>query len=299
MKKISVLFLFSLIFIFASCGQKNSYRAETAPSERVVTTNGMMKKSSVMKLSDSMEYDAAYEEQSGSEAESVSERKIIQTGNIHIQVPDFDEVTDLLENLVKNYKGYVVSSYSYTSEISMTIRVPCDAFDAVMTEIGNFGKVTYSNRSAQDVTESYYDLESRINTKKILKEKLEGYLKQSASLKDLLEVERQLNDVVSELESMEGRMRRLSNQIEYSTVNICLKLPQGYDDAGFVWPDMKEKLSSVGINIVYFFSGFLGFIIYIAAYGIPVIALLAVLYWLLFGRIGLLIRLFKVLSKKK
>ena len=54
----------------------------------------------------------------------------------------------------------------------------------------------------------------------------------------MLEIERQLNEVESELESIEGRMKRLTNQIEFSTISLNFTLPVGKTENGFVFPDL-------------------------------------------------------------
>lgn len=226
------------------------------------------------------------------------ERKLIKNGYVNLSIDSMNDIEQKVQTFAKSYGGYITNTYTSENNYSAQIKVPCNYFEDAMNNAGTLGEVKSRSQNANDVTDEYYDLDSRINSKRILKEKLEGYLKKAESIKDLMEIENQLNIVVSDLESMEGRMKRLSNQIDYSTIDINAYLPTGYIDTGYNWPDLKESFRELGVNIVNFFAKFLVFIIYLVIYGLPIVGLVAVLYWLLFGKIGLLVKLFKKIGKK-
>ena len=165
-----------------------------------------------------------------------------------------------------------------------------------MNSTGNFGILNSRSISTDDVTENFYDLETRLNTRKILQQKLSGYLKDAKNISDLLEIERQLNNVTSEIESMEKQFRRLSNQIEFSTISISCTLPPNTTDTGFITPDFSEDFKDFAYNALQFISDFGICILYILVIGIPLVLLIAVLYWVCFGKIGLIRKLFDKLK---
>jgi len=286
MKKITkiIISLFTAA-LFVSCGN-TTYKAAVSP-----VVNSKMRTANVALESavyDMAEDSVAYE----------TERKLIKTGHITIELETLSESENITSAFAKSFGGYVTNSSSWTNSFNATVKVPADHFDEAMTAAGELGKLKYRSVNNQDVTDEYYDLETRLNTKKTMQKKLESYLSQAKNLSDLLEIERQLNDVTSEVESMEGRMKRLSNQIDYATIEININLPSGYNNDGFEWPDLGEKFRDFGSNFVNFLANGLMFIFYIVVFGIPVIALAALLFWLLFGRIGLLRKLFSKLRKK-
>ena len=311
MKKINILFISVIALLLISCGAKNSFNSfveEPAAMRSVVTGTGFnASKKSVSNskfASKAMEaipmYDYAEEcEADGEISLEYYERKLIKTGNVNLEVDSFDNIEDLLSEFVAAYKGYItdttLNEYSYYA----TIKIPAVSFEDAMSSLGNLGKIKYKSENSRDVTEEFYDLESRLETKKILKEKFESYLKKANDMKELLEIEKQLNEVIADLDAMESHMKRLSGEIEYSTIYINMNLPVGYVDSGYNWPDMGEKMGAIGYNLVNFLAGFLMVVIYSLIFGIPVIAAAALLYWLLFGKVGLLIKLFKALSKRK
>ena len=97
---------------------------------------------------------------------------------------------------------------------------------------------------------------------------------------------------------MEGSMRRLSGQIDYSTINVELQLPYRTTDQGFQWPNLSNGVRRFLSNLVDFFVGLITALLYVVICGVPIVAIIAFFYWLLFGKVGLLKKIFRNLSKK-
>ena len=302
MKK-SFLIISTLLSIFLfSCGSKSYSGATKQASYREVDGAVNLKSTKMVMTDEAVVENAVFQtEASTLEVEQSYEqgRKLIKNGNVSLGVESFNNIENIVLVYAQNYNGYVTNTFMSDNYYSATIKVPSQNFDLAMNNVGVIGKVKSRSQNASDVTETYYDLESRIESKKILKDKLENYLKQASSISELMEIERELNNVISELEAMQGRMKRLSNQIDYSTINIDISLPTGVNENGFVWPDLKEKFRRLGRDVVDFFAGFVVLICYIAIYGLPIIILLAFLFWLLFGKIGLLVKLYNLIKRKK
>lgn len=229
-------------------------------------------------------------------SQEIIERKLIRTGTLNLEVSSLEDGADAVAAWVLKYNGYVSNSNQYSNSSYFVVRIPAELFDDAMNSFAGLGKVQSRSVQADDVTDSYYDLKTRLETKKLLREKYNQYLKKAENVKDLMEIERNLNDVISEIESMEGRLKLLTNQIDYSTINIYLTAESpAYSPSYSVHKiDFKE----IGYNIVNFIINLFKLLIYIIVYGVPVLALLFLFYWLCFGKIGLLRKLFKRLSKK-
>ncbi len=224
------------------------------------------------------------------------ERKLIRTGSVSLEVEQLASAEDAVLEWCRSFGGYVASSYNHETNAAFTVRIPAVHFDAAMAAVGNLGHVRSRNVSTQDVSEQYYDLQTRLDTRKILRDRLQAYLTQAANMEDLLGIERELNATLTEIESMEGRMRRLSNQIDYSTITVDLHLPYRTTDQGFQWPSLDRNVRRFLSNVVDFFVGFVGVVLYIVIFGVPILALVAFLYWLLLGKLGLLKRIFRRLK---
>ena len=310
-KNLNFILIFScFILIFSSCG-KNVSEEIVASGNRI-----MMKSAPKMSATNSSAVyaDATVEEswsgkgfapegpgnQSGisnGENGTSVERKLIKRGNVNIEVQNLKNAEDSVEKWCKDFGGYIESFSTNDNSANFNVRIPAVKFDEALTSVGDLGKLKSKNIYTQDVSEQFYDLQTRLATKKVMKERLQTYLGQAKDVKDMLQIEKELNNTISEIESMEGRMKRLSGQIEFSSVNIYLELPYRTSDEGFVWPDIPQGFRKFISNILDFFVGFFKILLYIVIFGIPVVAVVAFFYWLLIGKKGLLIKLFKKLSK--
>ena len=310
-KNLNFILIFScLILIFTSCGKNITKDVVASSGQRI-----MMKSAPKMAVTNSSAdfSDAVVEESwtgkgfspegpgnssvTEQSSSQVVERKLIKRGNVNIEVQNLKNAQESVEKWCKDFGGYIESFSENTNSANFNLRIPSVKFDEALNSVGEFGTVKSKNISTQDVSEQFYDLQGRLATKKIMQERLQKYLTQAKDVKDMLQIEKELNNTISEIESMEGRMKRLSGQIEYSSVNIFLELPYRTSDEGFVWPDFLQGFREFLSNCVDFFVGLFGIMVYAIVFGVPIIAILAFLYWLLIGKKGLLIKLFKKLSK--
>ncbi len=224
------------------------------------------------------------------------DRKLIKTGSISLEVEQLAATEEAVLAWCQSFGGYVASSFNHETNAAFTVRIPAVRFDDAMAAAGNLGRVRSRNVSTQDVSEQFYDLRTRLDTRKILRDRLQSYLAQAKDMEDLLHIERELNSTLTEIESMEGRMRRLSNQIDYSTITVDLQLPYRTTDQGFQWPSLDRTVRRFLSNVVDFFVDFVAIVLYIIIFGIPILGLVVLLYWLLLGRVGLLRKIFKGLK---
>jgi len=290
----AVLFLAGCSFPYST---NKSSASPTSFKQSKLASNGIMssRASEAAVYEDSVSFESADSQTSS----TAYEKKIIKTGNVSIEVTSLSELENTVQDFATKYNGYITNSNMNETSFHITVKIPSANFETAINSAGDLGKIKNRSVSSEDVSDTYYDLQTRLETKKTMQKKLESYLSSAKNMSDLLEIEKQLNNVTSEIESMEGRMKRLTNQIDYSTIWFSFYLPSGYNNEGFDWPDLKEAFRNFGHNIVNFFASLLITIFYIIIYGIPVIAVTAFFFWLLFGRVGLLLKLFKWLKWKK
>lgn len=290
----------SLLTVCSCDGKKSS------PQAAYGTNSSAKLAMKSMAMTDSVSFDnaeyemveeAAMAPREAGPQEEIFERKLIRTGNVSLEVQSLSDAEEKIAAWAKSLGGYVTNANTWEMGAGFTVRIPSERFDQAMAEAGNFGRITNRSINSQDVSDNYYDIKSRLETKYILRDKLSNYLSQAKDIKDLLEIERQLNSVIEDIESTESRFKRLSNQIDYSTIYIDMHFAHGKDEGGIILPDVKESWNTFISNIIAFFWGLLKVLFYIVIFGIPLIALAAFFFWLLFGKVGLLVKLFKKLKK--
>jgi len=162
------------------------------------------------------------------------QRKIIYEAEVSLVVTDFSSAETEMPRLVKEHGGYLADV-----SIDRTVgerrsgrwqaRIPVDRFEPFLAAVSSLGVPESRSQTAQDVTEEYIDLGTRIANKKRLEERILELLKDSeGKIKDVIEVERELARVRGEIEQMEGRLRYLTNRIDLTTVTITAREQRDY-----------------------------------------------------------------------
>lgn len=197
------------------------------------------------------------------------ERMIIRTGTMNLETEDFDESLKSITELASRYRGYITNSGSSVNtsgkkQGTAEARIPAQNFDSFVSESGKTGKVMSVNINGNDITEEFIDIEARCKNQKALEERLINLLNlKTAVLTDVVEVEEKLAEVRAQIESMEGRMRFLKNQSEYSTLTISLFEPsllQTSAGGGFLY-ELEEAFAK-GLNgFTEVLSGLITFIV--------------------------------------
>lgn len=157
-----------------------------------------------------------------------ADQKIIKTGSLDLAVQSVDETGSKLAALATGKGGYVQSSSASerddgTKFGSMTIRVPSSAFESTITEAKKLATLVKSEATnAQDVTEQYTDLQAQLRNAQAQEQEYLAILKKAQTVQDILNVQQYLGNVRGTIESLEGRIKYLSNMTSYSTIALTL-----------------------------------------------------------------------------
>jgi hypothetical protein len=155
------------------------------------------------------------------------ERKLIKQGNLVYKVDNLASAKNKLLQSVSKYKGYVSNETSNNDydriNLTLEIKVPAIHFDSLVNEAT--AGVAHTDRrdiKVQDVTAEFVDIEARIKTKKELEQRYLTLLGKANSVKDVLEIERELGVLRSDIESIEGRMKVLKTSVAYATLEVTM-----------------------------------------------------------------------------
>ncbi len=174
------------------------------------------------------------------------DRKILRNADLTLEVSSPGDAQRQVTSIAESVGGFVVTSESKQRdsndpakqelEVSLVVRVPALQFGSTLDRIRELGnRVILEKVTGQDVTEEFIDLEARIRTQKALEFQFLDIMKQANKVADALEVQRQIADVRTEIEKLEGRKRFLANRASLSTITISLKSPRAIaaDTSGF------------------------------------------------------------------
>jgi hypothetical protein len=238
MKSPTILFLvitlFLSTFLFA-CGSALNSQRETATTNADVAAK--QAPVSIPKENESLTQQVSLKNASSSATvAAAADRKIIRNADLTLEVTSPSYAQRQVSSIAEQNGGFVVTSESTQRtggepgkrllDIKLVARVAANQFDNAVSSIEKLStSIIQRNVSGQDVTEEFIDLEARIRTQKALELQFLEIMKQANKVADALEVQRQIADVRTEIEKLEGRKRFLENHTSLSTIVVNLQAP--------------------------------------------------------------------------
>jgi hypothetical protein len=156
------------------------------------------------------------------------ERHVIRTGSLELTVLDTRGTVNQIKGIVASADGIIGSAYIYELKdglyaADLTLRVPAARFDPIMDQLQELGKAANIGQSNQDVTMPYVDMAARLKTLKAQEERLREILDMAVKIDEVLQVERELVRVRSEIEAMTAQFTYLQDQVAFSTISLRIK----------------------------------------------------------------------------
>lgn len=152
--------------------------------------------------------------------------KLIYRANIDLESTEFDSALQGLNELVARLGGYYENSelnnYANYRRGYYVVRVPSENFEAFCTAVGELCQVNNISRSAEDVSERYYDLESRLATQHTKLARLQELLKQAEDMEDIITLESAISETELAIEQLTGSLRKYDSLVGYATISISL-----------------------------------------------------------------------------
>jgi len=258
----------------------------------------MYRMSDAAVMGDYSENENSYDENLSIEAGNNSQaRKLVKRAELRIRVEDTEATEKPLASLMEKYGAWSASAGIYENSRNYSIRVPSSSYDAMLVELAGLGKILRRTENAEDVTLRYYDLESRLATKRELLKTYQSYLGVAKNIEDIMTVESRIADLQRDIDQTGTQFRNLSNLVDYSTINLEIAGP--VSASSYSSPTLGDKLRELFGSFSDVASSALVILMGIIVYGIPAMLILFLLFWILFGRIGLLKKLWRLVAGNK
>ena len=163
----------------------------------------------------------------GGSVNALKDAKMVYRANMDLQTLSFDEADADIGALVKEMGGYFEqrsisnrsSGYRYAD---YTVRIPADKFESFCTQMGTLCHLVYKNESADNITESYYDTQSRLVTAQTKLARLQELLAKAESMEDIITIESAISDTEWTIENLTGTLRTYDSLVDYATVYMSL-----------------------------------------------------------------------------
>ncbi len=229
--KSPIILLLALLSFSLSCSQAARMDSQSVESKAPQTTGAPPENSGAPQKVSLSDVDKAE-----STAEAV-DRKIIRNADITVEVASPTETQHRVTTIAESHGGFVVTSEAKqrenidpvkrTVDIKLVVRIPAAQFGSTLEEIKTLaGNIPEAHVTGQDVTEDFIDLEARIKTQKALELQFLQIMKDAREVADALEVQRQIAEVRTDIEKLEGRKRFLENRSSLSTITVNIQAPK-------------------------------------------------------------------------
>src|SRR5215211_5597364 len=207
------------------------------------------------------------------------ERLVIENADLSIVITDPKARMAEIAKLANDMSGYVVSSNLYQSftslgkevpEATIVVRVPSDRLDEALTKIKEGAvEVQNENRSGQDVTNVYVDLQAQLTAKQAAEKKLLEIMDTATKAEDVLAIYVQVQTVQTEIEQLKGQIKYYEESARLSSISVRL-IAEASTQPIEVGPWKPEGAAKAAIeDLLRFMQNFAEFLIRFVIFTLP------------------------------
>jgi len=225
--RLTVVLLAALVL--AACGSRLA-RASLSPQEEPAFYGPVAPESGVAGADESLR---SLDSSVFTDAGAAVERLVVRTANLSLVVEDPALSAEAIAAMAEAMGGFVVSTNLYqtsygdpavlSTQGSITIRVPAERFEEAMSRLKEDAEeVRSENSSAQDVTQQYTDLQSRLRNLEAAEAQLREIMASATKTEDVLRIFEELRKVREEIEVIKGQIQYFEESARLSAITVEL-----------------------------------------------------------------------------
>jgi hypothetical protein len=221
-KKLAAILIAALLMFsaFAGC----SSRASGVSSQAVAKTAAG---DSALMAMQEKESTTAESVSSGSQTDASDGTKLIYTATVSLETTEFSSAVEKLSKLVSDLGGYIqqssLNNYETYRTASYTVRIPSEKYRSFCDQLSGVCQVDSFSENVQDISDTYYDAQSRLGTERTKLRRLQELLAQAKDMTDIITLEKAISEAEQTIESLEGTLRKYDSLVSNSTVNLSLR----------------------------------------------------------------------------
>ncbi|MCL2082048.1 MAG: DUF4349 domain-containing protein [Oscillospiraceae bacterium] len=221
------------------------------------------------------------------------DRKIIQDASLEIKAENSLVLYKDLADYAKGLGGYEFSfDKTYHDDVEATLKIPPGKLDDFMSFAGEWGKIVSSSMSSRDISDSYYDAQTRLRTKREALQTYYKLLEKAETVEEIVTLQETIDKITEDIESWEGKLKKWNSQLDMATVSLLIRQDNDpleikkeinwdmltWDDMGYL---IKGGFTSI-VNVIV--AGFQMLVIALLA-GSPIWVFAALVLWIVLRRL--------------
>lgn len=239
-------------------------------------------------------YEVAEDTAAGAGARSLSDgatqsgRKLVRTAQLSVEVEDMDAAIAALTGRVQALGGTVdvceISGRKGESRRgSLEMSVPSESLDGFLSDAGGLGTVTRESSQTTDMTDTYYDNASRLESARAQKQRLDELYAQAQDMSDIIEITDAIYDLQWEIDNLTGANQRIDTRVALSQVSVSLTEKAVYEpgeEPGFLTRVKKSAEDGLGA-LADCLEGLVLFVVWAAPWlaAIAAVAVVVMIIW--------------------
>jgi hypothetical protein len=161
------------------------------------------------------------------------ERLVVKRAEMRVSVADPAEAMHAVVQLAEGMQGYVVNSNQWTSTnngqtyiyASVMVRVPAERLDEMMQKVRELAAdpktgILSESVTGEDVTAEYVHWQARLRNLQAAESQLVELLDQAPDLEYTLDIFKELTEIRSQIEVLEGRIKYLEESAALSALSV-------------------------------------------------------------------------------
>jgi hypothetical protein len=316
MKKRIVFVFIAMVLVLTACGTKAASTPSGEPYQPGVGGGPSNEAAPAPTQASADYYDSGKGIGNVSDSSAaLQERLVIMNADLTIVIPDPQAKMNEISQMANNLGGFVTSMNMYKTytqngqtapEGTISIRVPAETLENALSQIkADAIEVRNENRSGQDVTAAYVDLQSQLTNLEMAEADLQAIMDEAknnpnsnttSKTQDVLNVYSQIISVRGQIETIKGQMQYYEQASAYSLINVTLiaeETIQPIEIGG--WKPQGVARDAIQ-SLIKFWQGFVNFLINLFLLILPILITIFVPIALIIWGI---VALVKRLRKKK
>jgi hypothetical protein len=180
------------------------------------------------------------------------ERKIIKTYHLSLETKNYDSARDAIAAAAQAYGGYI-SEYNEKYIVnrqgqkdrsaSFTVRIPSEKAEAYVSEITKNVSVLSKKLSTEDITTSYYDLQSQLESLAEQEVRIKKLMDEATNYNYLLELDDKLTSIRAQINNISKQIQIYDKSVALSFVYITLDEVVEYTEISEASPSFGKRIA--------------------------------------------------------
>lgn len=156
-----------------------------------------------------------------------SQRLVSRNSSLSLLVKDVPTAIREIQSQAQSLGGFLVNSSLSRPDSNasgdISIRVPSEKLDEAIDQIKSLGlKTVYESVVGRDLTDQYEDIQTRLELLESIKTKYQSILSSATRVQDILEVQREIINTQSQIDSLKGQQLYLEKSASLSLISVSL-----------------------------------------------------------------------------